>query len=114
MPFLTPEQVKAVRLNKSKVVPIEGTDKNLRLVRFSSSAAIEFSVIQADVAAGKTEQKELFLYMLEHGCTDEAGEPLSKEDAQQLLDLLPLDTFLGFMADIKKAAELPKADPGKD
>lgn len=112
MPFLTAEQVKAVRLKNSKVIPIEGLDgRSIRLLRLSSSAAFLMRELRKQIADGTKTDKDLFLALLEHGCADEEGTPLTAEDAQQLFEVLPVDEIKNLVTDI--SAAIPSEAPGK-
>lgn len=112
MSFLTAEQVKAVRLKDSKLIPIAGVEgKSIRLLRMSSSAALQMRELRTQIANGTKTDKDLFLLLLEQGCADETGTPLTGEDAQQLFEVLPIDELSKLVADI--TAAIPQADAGK-
>lgn len=90
MPFLSPEQIRAVRIKGSKLVAIEEIDRSLRVVRLASGAALEAEELQKAVRDGSRKRHELVLFMLEHALADEQGNMLSAQDARTLFDLLPM------------------------
>lgn len=90
MAFLTPEEIKAIRSKGSKVVRLESIDKDIRLIKMSSSLALEAEELQEDVKSGKKNRSALMLFMMQHACTTLEGEPLTEPDARALFELLPL------------------------
>jgi hypothetical protein len=111
--FLTAEQIRKVRLNGSKQVAIDGTDKPLRLIKLSGAAALEVGEIQKAVEKGERTRKEMFLFLLAHAFTDDSGEPLTAEDAEMLFDLLPIQTISNLVNQVTASINAAAEKPGK-
>lgn len=104
MSFLTAEEVKAIRLKGSELLPISGIEKKIRLCRLSGAAAIEFPILQAKIKAGEKTNRDLFLFLLSSSCTDESGDTkISTEDAAMIFDETPYAEVLEMIARIVNA-----------
>lgn len=90
MPLFTQEQIRNIRLKGSRLLAISAIDKAVRVVRMSSTRALEAGELQAAVKAGTRRQSELVVFMMTHAIADEAGNMLTPEDAATLCDLLPV------------------------
>ena len=99
MPFLNPDELRAVRLRNATKFPIPGTTRSLNVLQLGAARTQELAQIEGKLkaaqAAGPKEhaaaQRDLFLFMIEGGCADEKGDILTAEDAQQLYAALTLD-----------------------
>lgn len=119
MSFLTPEQVRDVRIKGSEILKLEElNDKEIRVIKMSSSRQLEAGLLQEARALGKASQADVLLYMLQHSCADMAGNPLTADDARTLFDVLSLSTVTMLVnkatALIKKSTEgIPSSAPGE-
>ncbi len=82
MAFLTADEVRTVRLRGAKRLPIAGTSRALMLVKMSSANGLAMTKLQA-TADSPDAQATLFRFLLTSSCTDEHGNLLSAEDAEQ-------------------------------
>ena len=121
MAFITPEQVKAVRLKGSKLITLESIDRSVRVVKMASGRALESGELNAEVKSGKRRQSELMLFLLEHACADEAGNMLTHDDAATLFDILPMNELVTIVNEVNallqvsmKVADVEVMTPGKD
>lgn len=90
--FLTPEQIRKVRIKGSTVMKFEALDdKELRIVKMSSSAQLETQEIQKKVRDGKLTNKDFLIFMVKNACASMEGDLFTDEDATGVFDLLPLE-----------------------
>lgn len=122
MPFLTAEQVLAMRNRGADTIKLDGIDKSIKVLRAGASKALDMAQLQADQReaknVGPAAQRALFLFMLEQFCSSTDGTPLTREDAEQLFTVLDLtevtDICNRITASItpKKSALPSEASPG--
>lgn len=90
--FLTPEQVRAIRLKGAEDYPLERIGKTLKVIPVSGSKAMEIRERQAELDPNTPRgQRELFLFLLAAACADETGDALTADDAATLLDVLSIE-----------------------
>ena len=99
MPFLTQEQVRAVRLKGSTVVPVDRLGKGIRVALVSGSRAFQLRELQQ--AAAK--ERDVFVFMLQAACVDDDGNPFAREDAEQIFDLLTMDELASIVSEVTKS-----------
>ena len=124
-PFLTNEQIRALRLRKAKKYKLDGIDKTLNIVQIAAGRGLELRGARAKLlgaeAAGPSElgaaQRGLFIEMFQAGIADDEGEPITAEAAGQLIDLLSLEEVTGLvdminaMTATTKTATVPPGTP---
>lgn len=92
MPFLTEEQVRAVRLKGSETIKLERLEKSIRVVLVSGNKAFEIRELQSLTDAKTPKgQRAIFMFMLEAACADDEGNLFTHADAEQLFDVLSLE-----------------------
>lgn len=93
--FLTPEQIRKIRIKGSTVMKFASLDdKELRVVKMSSGAQLESQSIQKDVAEKKLRQKDFLIFMIKNSCAQMDGELFTDEDAEGVFDILPVDDVI--------------------
>lgn len=103
MAFLTKEQIRKVRIKGSVVKKFAALDdKELRIVKMSSSAQLETQQIQKKVAEGKLSNKDFLIFMVQNACADMEGDLFSEEDARGVFDLLPLEDVTAIVNEAAK------------
>ena len=100
MSFLTPEQIRAVRIKGSKIIKPEELDKEIRVIKMSSNSTLVAKDLQTEVNAGKKSQSDLMIYMMENALADLDGNKISHEDAALLFDLLGIDAIGKIISEI--------------
>lgn len=108
MAFMTPEQMAEVRLRNSKPVLIEELGRTIRIVKLSAAKAVEAQQLQSDASALKGQGpalRALMLFMLQAACADEHGKMLDLESAEQILELVPLDSMLKLLGEINAVSD---------
>jgi hypothetical protein len=89
MAFLTPEQIKAVRVKGSTKHLLERLEKTVLIVHMSADAALEMREFQKKGdASDQKSQRALFVHMLTQAIATEDGDLLPKSDAELLLKTL--------------------------
>lgn len=111
MSFLSPEQIRSVRIKGSKVVNIEGLGKELRVLKMSSGAAAGAGLLQEQVKAGVKPNSALLVHMLAHALSDLDGTLLGVEDAQMLFDLLPMEAVVTLVNEVSALMGTAAAEP---
>ncbi len=119
MAFLSADEMRSIRLRGSIQVSIEGISKSIRVVKMSAARQLEMVVKQGKLKATATAsdgmdpagQRDLFLWMMESACTDDLGNPFTKEDASQLFELLQLGEITDLVEKIS-ATIASKVAPG--
>ncbi len=102
--FLTPDQIRKVRIKGSTVMKFaELDDKELRIVKMSSSAQLETQQIQKQVRDGNLSNKDFLIFMVKNSCANMEGDLFSEDDALGVFDLLPLDAVTRI---VNEAAQL--------
>jgi hypothetical protein len=113
MSFLTADQKKAIRLEGSKVIELEGGIK-LRTAKPSGRSALKGGELSAAVEKGQKPQSELFAFLIQSACLTESGEPLTAEDVNDLLEVLSVDAVGNLIKQLTDAfSTKPEAAPGK-
>lgn len=110
MSFLTADEVRAVRIRDSKLVPIVGTARAIRVVNMAASSGPLIQDLQLEIAAGTKKQTDLFLFMLQASCADEKGDLLTEADARELYGTLTQDEILGLISVVSSTVK--KVDVG--
>lgn len=101
MSFITAEQVRAVRMKGSKTVHLDELDKDILVVKMSSSKSLVAGDLSAEAKKGDSAKKaEFMVFMFEHGLADTSGVPLTHEDAVTLFDILPIETTMKLLSTI--------------
>jgi len=101
MPFLTPEEMQSVKMEGSSLFEIPGLKgKKLRIMKMTAAAADAGKNMKT--GSKPAEDRDFMIFMLSNGCATEAGVMLSKEDATQLFDVLPLDVVTDIVSSISK------------
>ena len=93
MSFLSPEQVRAVRVKGSKIIKPDELEKEIRVIKMSSSATLAAKEIQEAVKNKTKSQSELMVFMMENALADLEGNRISHDDALQLFDLLSIEAI---------------------
>lgn len=107
MPFLTPEQVRKVRLKDSVLIELPRLEKKLLVVKISAAKANAIADVRDKGSAA------YFMFTVEACCADESGELLTKEDAEQLFDLLSLEEVVDLMKRVTAVLEGQAKAAGK-
>lgn len=120
MAFMTPAEIKAVRLKGSKVVTIEALGKEVRIIKMASAAQMKSAELNEEVRAGRKKTTDTFLFLLEHGLSDLEGNPLTADDAKTIFELLPqsgllslvkeISTLIGGDVVVRKASDEPAVE----
>lgn len=100
MAFMTAAEIKAVRCKGSKVVVLEGLDKEVRIIKMAAEAQLASQELQAAVKEGKRAKSDMLRFMLEHALADLEGTPLSAEDAAQIFQLLSMPALSKLVTEI--------------
>lgn len=100
MAFMSPAEVKAVRLRGSKPIIIEGLNKEARIIKMGADAQNRSAELQAEIAAGKRPRNDSILFMFENALAEPDGTPLTADDAVQLFKLLDLPELTKLVNDI--------------
>lgn len=113
MAFLTPEQIREVRCKGSRLIAVDEIGKSLRLLKMSGACATKAEEFQTEVEAGKRKKTDLFHFMLQNVCADEAGNLLTPDDATTLVELLSLESLTKLLAEINDFLSIKAPTLGK-
>jgi hypothetical protein len=120
MAFLTPEQIKAVRVKGSTKHELERLGKAVLIVHMSADAALEMRAFQKKMGtpdqvadSGAKTQRDLFVHMLTQAIATEDGELLGKADAELLLRTLNMGEVTRLIDAVNKLLSEALGDSGK-
>lgn len=114
MAFLTPEQIRAVRIKGSKIVMLAGIEKEIRIIKMSSGKAIESQELQQEIRQGKKSQSDMIRFMFENTLAEIDGTPITQEDAVVLFNLLPVDGLSNLVLEINQLINVPSKEPAAE
>lgn len=98
MAFMTPAEIKAVRLKDSKVVTVLG--KQVRVIQMASAAQMKSAELNQEILAGRKKTSDSFLFFLEHGLSNLEGDRFTAEDAAIIYELLPQPELISLVEEI--------------
>lgn len=102
MSFITPEQVRAIRMKGSNVVKLEELDKEIRVIKMSSGGALEAAEITELVKVGKKTNRDVLLFLISNACADLEGNLISYDDAVVLFNVLPMASLSKLIDEVNK------------
>lgn len=105
--FLSPEQIKTIRFTNSKKFSLaEGID--ITIIQLSGADADRANAMKKEVEDGKVKQGDFLKYLLQSCCVKPDGERFTKEDAEQVFDVIPTKVFFKLVDEVLITSELKK------
>jgi len=104
MPFLSEEEVRALRLATAEDISIPGLTKKLKLVKVTGAKSVEIIDASGKQKAGSM-SREVFLLLFTSAVAHDTGAMISKEEAEQLFEVVPAEESFTLIAKVMSSLQ---------